>query len=207
LRTVGALLVVLLFGGCGGGGGTADPEKVDQTPDLAQYDVRSEGFSVGVPPAWVALNADELPTQEEIADVLGDNPEMRPYLEAMAEEDSLVKFMALDPGSDPELTTNLNVGVESPSAEVTREQYFEAMQAQVAQVFSADIDSDRVSLPAGQAVRLTYEHSAAGFPVAVLQYFLLEDGKGYALTFTTHPDELDRRTAEFKRSARSFTID
>jgi hypothetical protein len=210
LRAVGVLLVVLLLASCGGSEGDSaeDPQKVGQTAALTQYEVRSEGFSVGVPPAWKALTADQRPTQEQINEELGDNPKLRPFLEAMAGEDSLIKFMAVDPGSDPKLPTNLNIVVESPPGEFTREQYFDATHEQLAQLVPAgDVDSEQVSLPAGQALRLSYEHTEAGFPVAVLQYVLFEGGTGYTLTYTTLPDELARRTAAFERSARSFTHD
>jgi hypothetical protein len=208
LRTVGVLLVVLLLAGCGGGDNADDPQKVSETAGLTQYEVRSEGFSVGVPSAWRALTADERPTQEEIDEALGDNPKLQPFLEAMAGEDSLIKFMAADPESGPKLLTNLNIVVESPPAGVTREQYFDATHTQLAGLLpSADVESDQVSLPAGEALRLSYEHAEAGFPVAVLQYVLFEGGTGYTLTYTALPDDLSERRADLERSARSFTID
>ena len=209
LRAAGVLLAVLVLAGCGGddGDGADDPQKVGQTAALTQYEVASEGFSVGVPPAWTALSADQRPTQEQIDEALGDNPAFQPFLEAMAGEDSLIKFMAVDPSADPELPTNLNIVVESPPAGFTREQYFDASNAQIDQLLpTANVEADRVSLPAGEALHLSYEHSQAGFPVAVVQYVLFEGGTGYTLTFTTLPDELSRRTAAFERSARSFTI-
>jgi hypothetical protein len=207
LRTVGVLLVVLLFAGCGGGDSADNPQKVGESDALTQYEVRSEGFSIGVPPSWTALSADERPTQEEIEEELGDNAKLRPYLEAIAGEDSLVKFMALDPESDPELPTNLNVVVDTPPADVTREQYFDVSREQLALLVpGGDVESEEVSLPAGEAMRFSYEHSETGFPVTVLQYILFERGTGYTLTYTTLPDELARRTDAFESSARSFTI-
>jgi hypothetical protein len=209
LRALGVLLVVLLLTGCGGSDGDSadDPQKVDETPDLAQYEVPSAGFSVGVPPNWEALSADEHPTQEQIEELLGDNPALQPYLEAMAGEDSLIKFMAIDPDAGSDVSTNLNVVVESPPAGITREQYFDASRAQVDQIApESEIDAEQVSLPAGEALRVSYEHSQFGSPLGVVQYVLFEGGKGYTLTFTTLPDELSRRAAAFERSARSFTI-
>ena len=132
------------------GDGADDPQKVGQTAALTQYEVPSEGFSVGVPPAWTALSADERPTQEEINEALGDNPTLQPYLEAMEGEDSLIKFMAVDPGADPQLPTNLNIVVESPPAGFTREQYFDATNAQIDEILpTANAKAERVSLPAG----------------------------------------------------------
>jgi len=209
LRAAGVLLAVLMLAGCGGddGDGADDPQKVGQTAALTQYEVASAGFSVGVPPAWIALSADERPTQEQINEALGDNSAFEPYLEAMAGADSLIKFMAVDPGADPQLPTNLNIVVESPSGGFTREQYFDASNAQIDQLLpTANVEADRVSLPAGEALHLSYEHTEAGVPVAVEQYVLFEGGTGYTLTFTTLPDELARRVAAFERSARSFTI-
>ena len=156
LRAAGVLLAVLVLAGCGGDGAD-DPQKVGQTAALTQYEVASEGFSVGVPPAWKALSADQRPTQEQIDEALGDNPAFQPYLEAMAGEDSLIKFMAVDPGGDPQLPTNLNIVVESPPTGVTREQYFDATNAQIDQLVpTGNVEADQVSLPAGEALHLSY---------------------------------------------------
>jgi hypothetical protein len=207
LRRVGVLLVVLLIAGCGGGGAD-DPQQVGESADLTQYEVQSDGFSVGVPTAWRALTADEHPTREQFEELLGDNRELQPVIEAMTGENSPIRFMALDLNSRPEFATNLNVLVESPPDGVTRQQYFDAGLAQIGQfVPPAEIESERVSLPAGPALRLSYEHSEIGFPIAAFQYILFEDGNGYVLTYSTLPEELADRTAEFKQSARSFTID
>jgi hypothetical protein len=207
LRAFGVLVALVVFAGCGGSDSPDDPQKVNETPDLAHYEVRSEGFSVGVPPDWRALSADERPTQEEIDEELGDNPKLRPFLEAMAGEDSLVKFMAVDPESGPEFLTNLNIVVESPPAGFTREQYFAASRAQLGQLApESEIEAEQVSLPAGAALRVSYEHGQLGLPLGVVQYVLFEGGQGYTMTFTTLPDELSPRTEEFERSARSFTI-
>jgi hypothetical protein len=209
LRAVGVLLALVVLAGCGGSDGdsAADPQKVGESAGLTQYEVRSEGFSVGVPPDWRALTADERPTQEEIDEAIGDNPKLRPFLEAMAGEDSLVKFQAVDLESGPKLLTNLNIVVESPPAGFTREQYFDASRSQLDELLpDADVESEQVSLPTGEALRFSYEHSEAGFPVAVLQYVLFEGGKGYTLTYTALPDDFSSRTAALERSARSFTI-
>lgn len=199
---------MLVLAGCGGDDGE-EPQKVGETADLTQYEVASAGFSVGVPRRWETVSADDRPSAEELEEVFGDDPALRPFLDAMAGEDSLIKFMALDPDAAGGFPTNLNVVVESPPAGVTREQYFEATRGQIEQLFSStDVEFDQVSLPAGEALRLSYDHSKTpnGVQVAVVQYVLFEGGTGYTLTFTTLPGERSSRTSEFERSARSFRV-
>jgi hypothetical protein len=208
LRAAGVLLAVLVLAGCGGGDGE-EPQKVAETADLTQYEVASFDFSVGVPPRWETVSADERPSEEEIEELFGDDPQLRPFLDAMAGHDSLIKFVALDPESTGGFPTNLNVVVESPPAGATRDQYFEATRGQIDQLLSGvDVQFEEVSLPAGQALRVAYEHSRTPnrMRVATLHYVLFEDGTGYTLTFTTLAEERSSRTDEFERSARSFEL-
>jgi hypothetical protein len=208
LRAAGVLLAVLVLAGCGGDDGE-EPRKVGESADLTQYEVASSGFSVGVPPGWETVSADDRPTKAELEELFADDPQIQPFLDAMSGEDSLIKFMALDSDAAGGFPTNLNVVVESPPSGVTQEQYWEATRDQIDRVFAEiDVEFDQASLPAGNALRLSYDHSRTptGVQVSVIQYVLFEGGTGYTLTYTTLPDERSSRTQEFERSARSFRV-
>jgi hypothetical protein len=209
LRAASVLLAVLVLAACGGDDGE-EPQKVGETAGLTQYEVSSFGFSVGVPTSWETVSADDRPSEEELEEFFADDPQMRPFIDAMSGEDSLIKFMALDPDASGGFATNLNVVVESPPTGLTRQEYFEATRGQVDQLLSeVEVEVDQVSLPAGQALRLSYDHSRTpnDMRVSVIQYVLFEGGTGYTLTFTTLPTERSSRTPEFERSARSFQVD
>ena len=132
-------------------------------------------------------------------------PRMQPILDAMSDADSPFKLVAADPDVDDGFATNLNVVVEEPPG-LTRQQYFDAGSAQLESLGITEFDEERVSLPAGEALRSTFEHSLGDRPLAAVQYVLFENGTGYTLTYTTLPGTLESRLAGFEESARSFRI-
>lgn len=175
---------------------------------LARYEVEGAGFSVGVPAGWQTVSADDAFTEARLEEMKEANPDLAPFFDALAGSDSLVKLLALDPRVENGFATNLNVIVEPVTADLTRDQYFAATTTQLRQAFGAEIAQDRVDLPAGEALHLSYEQlrTDTGATVATVQYILFEDGNGYVLTYSALPDRAAARTSEFERSARSFRL-
>jgi hypothetical protein len=204
------VLAVLVLAGalvaCGGNGD--GPQKVGETGGLATYEVESSGFSIGVPTDWRVLTADEVFSDEALDSMRDADPKLEPILDAMSAPDSPFKLIAADPSPDDDFATNLNVVVEDVPSGVTREDYFEASTAQFEEFDVTDLTEERVALPAGAAMRSTFEHSlGVDEPLAVLQYVLLGKETGSTLTYTTLPEAFGSRLDEFERSARSFRID
>ena len=66
-------------------------------------------------------------------------------------------------------------------------------------------EQEPVTLPAGQALRLTYEQEIGSGPqLAILQYLLFENETGYVISYTTLPDRLAEYAETFEASAQSF---
>jgi hypothetical protein len=194
---------------CGGGDDAAEkPRKVEESGDLATYEVRSAGFSVGVPNEWRTASADEALTEDQIREMKNEDPEFAPLLDALEEPDSPIRLVAYDPEAEDGFATNLNVLVEPVTVEITREEYFRATVANVRQQLGAEVDERRLALPAGEALQLTYEQprEEGGSAVATVQYILFENDTGYVLTYVTLPPGLAERTEQFERSARSFGL-
>jgi hypothetical protein len=194
---------------CGGGDDAAEePRKIEEGGDLATYEVRSAGFSVGVPNDWRTASADETFTEDEIREMKSEDPEFAPLLDALEGPDSPIRLVAYDPEVEDGFATNLNVLVEPVTVEISREQYFEATVTNVRRQLGAEVEEKRLELPAGDALQLTYEQprDAGGSAVATVQYILFEDDTGYVLTYVTLPAGLAGRAEQFERSARSFGL-
>jgi hypothetical protein len=203
-RALGLLLALLAISGCGGG--DDEPQRVADEGGLATYEVRSFGFSVGVPSDWQTLNVDDVLTEEALESMREADPDLGPFLDAMEAEDSPIKLFAIDPEPDDGFTANFNVVVLDAPEGTTREEYFQASTAQLEGLGVDGLEEERVDLPAGDALHATYEHMRGGTerPLAVSQYVLFEGRTGYTLTYTSLADAFDRHEDEFERSAESF---
>jgi hypothetical protein len=210
LILVAVALAALLLPACGGGGEDADeePQKVEESGDLTRYEVSSAGFSIAVPKDWRTVSAEEAFTEDKLREMKADNPELAPFLDALEGPDSLVELLAFDPDVEGGFATNLNVLVEPVTIDITREQYFEATVSNVREQLGADVEPERLELPAGETLHLTYEQSgnAGDGAIATVQYVLFESDTGYVLTYTTLPPRLAQNSKEFERSARSFEL-
>jgi hypothetical protein len=208
LILVAVALAALLLPACGGGGEDAgeEPQEVEESGDFTRYEVSSAGFSIAVPKDWRTASADEAFTEDRLREMEAENPQLAPLLDALEGPDSLVKLVAFDPDVEGEFATNLNVLVEPVTVDITREQYFDATVSNVKKQLGADVEQERVDLPAGEALHLDYEQSTSVGEIATVQYVLFEDETGYVLTYTTLPRRLAERAEEFERSARSFEL-
>jgi hypothetical protein len=201
-------LAALLLPACGGGDAAEEPQKIGVSGGLATYEVSGAGFSVAVPPDWQTVSADDAFTKSQLETMKEADPALAPYLDALGGSDSFVKLLALDPDIEVGFATNLNVVVEPIAIDITRQQYFDATMSQVRQLFGAEFEENRVDLPAGEALHLSYEQfeNPSGGTIATVQYILFEDGNGYVLTYSTLPGRAAASADEFERSARSFRL-
>jgi hypothetical protein len=208
-RLLVILLLVPALAGCGGGDdkpAAEQPQKTGETEDLAAYEVESGGFTLSVPREWKAVNIDEILDAGGLDALREEDPELARQVEPLAQPGSPVKFVAIDPDVQDDFATNANVYVEETPAGVTRDQYFDASVDRISEAIGAP-QQERTSLPAGEALRLSYEQELdSGRRLAMLQYLLFEDETGYVITYTTLPDRSAEYAETFETSARSFGL-
>ena len=194
---------------CGGGDDepeAAQPQKTGEENGMAAYEGESGGFTISVPQQWKTANIDEVIDEGTLDEIRKEDPELADQIEPIAQPGSPVKFVAIDPDVKDDFATNANVYVEEVPAGVTREQYFDATLQHVTEALGAP-EQEQVTLPAGEALRLSYEQEiASGRKIAILQYILFENGTGYVITYTTLPDRSSEYAETFESSARTFAL-
>ena len=202
-----ALLVLVALAACGGGDDEPDagePQQTGKAEGFAAYEVPSSGFMISVPEEWKATSIDEVIDEGALEELRAEDSALADQVERFAQPGSPVKFVGLDPDVQDDFATNVNVYVEETPAGVTRDQYFDASVGQITEALGAP-EQEPVTLPAGQALRLTYEQEIGSGPqLALLQYLLFENETGYVITYTTLPDRSAEYAETFEASAQSF---
>ena len=210
-RVVVLVVAVLALAACGGGsgGGGDEPRNAGEADGLTLYEVRSHGFTIGVPGAWKVLSAEDLDktTLEQLA---RENPEFAPYFKAVSDPRSPLKLVAVDPEVRDDFATNVNVAVQDVPEGVTFEEFARAGLGELERLAVGDVESETVSLPAGKAQKLTYrlEFSFRGRKATIsqTQYAVLGGDKGYGITFSTLPPREREYAGTFERIVESFRL-
>jgi hypothetical protein len=212
-RTLLILTSLLVFSGCGGGGEEAGKafSKRDEGA-LTIYELSEPKFSLGVPKSWTAITREQLHDTGALERFAKENPTIAPTLQGVLEPGSPIKFLALDSEVKQKFVTNVNVvvqdvpdGMDLPDLE--RSSIAELSALRVVHGLKTRV----TSLPAGQALKLTYlmqlRYGAATRSVATLQYALIEDGKSYIVTYSTLAGLERRYASSFADSAHSLRLD
>jgi hypothetical protein len=185
------------------------PEARGTSAGFTTYEVSRAGISIDVPSTWTTATADEVFDATGTESVEDEDPEVAEILRMLAQPNSPMKFFAFDPDATAGFATNANVILEDVPGGFTREEYFEASLGQIRRLVDPEgLEEERVQLPAGEALHLTYEQTTPGTARTntTIQYVLFEEGTGYVLTYSVLPDRVDEYSATFERSAQSFQI-
>jgi hypothetical protein len=215
------VLSILLLGSCGGDGDEESGDAPAPAPsattttasgNLELYEIESAGFALGVPESWNAASVDDFRESGAIEEATRENPNLAPFLEQLRQPNSLIKFVAGDPESREGFATNVNVIVEELPPGVEAEEYEQANLANIRKglALEGEIDEERVGLPAGEALRLEYQHGVGPggerLTLAVVQYIVTGEGEGYVVTYSTVPEALADYEPQFDESAASFSL-
>jgi hypothetical protein len=169
--------------------GTASPSGSIATS--GRIVVADHGFAMTLPDGWtrIDLEAGDLEAMFEAAGA--QNPELAglysQQVRAMLAQ-GLVLFAL---GPDPTSGTNLNV-LSTPSMGFTLDFLEQANMAQLEALADGDIQSERVTLPAGDAVHLRYKVAAgSGVPSPTIHQYLLINGAKALMVSVTNASDAD----------------
>jgi hypothetical protein len=212
LIAVGAVVGVLL--GRQGRGGLAKAPPATLPSGWTLQDVKTEGFSVGLPPNWTSLPTTSV--DQAMKTLQRENPELARLVgpQLGSSLSSLMKLLAFD-GTSPTLqrnfATNLNIIVAPAESSTSFEEFVSASEAQLRAVSSvSNVTSERHALPVGPSAivrsELTLNTGAGSQKAAITQYLVLGRDKAYILSFTTLPDALDTYAPVFEQIAQTFRV-
>jgi hypothetical protein len=167
------------------------------------------GISVGLPSSWRALDYRSAVGNPDLEKIANENPELAGVLGQLSRRSSAIKFFAFDPAASRGFATNLNIVVVGLSRRISLATYRAALVSEIRGIASVrNIRSSLVRLPAGTAVRLSYNlsfrQSGRTITTSTLQYAFLRNSSSVVFTYTTVPS-LDKLYAPtFAASARSI---
>ena len=233
MRTPAALLVVILLlvvAACGGsdGGSTegAAPQPADTTDtsaadtsavdtgstdgDLQTLEVESAGFSLGVPPSWKGLDADDFAKSGALEDFGKENPSLAPYLSALQAGNSPMKLLAADPELEGNFASNVNVLVQHVPEGTSAKDYADLNRSGLSSQLDiqGSIESEEVDHEAGDAAVARYRANLTSGgeqkTFSFVQYYFVNGTNAYVVTYTTVPEAEERYQDDFETSAASF---
>lgn len=191
---------------------TPSPTPSPTPAPTATTFVSTDGYTITLPPQWAALAVDPedvgplldlLGTQQpEVADLV------RTYLDLSGARISMITLDNDPEHAGPGIPPNANILVQSSLGLP-----LDFVAAGVAEVIgrlpgvTTDVTRERVSLPAGDAIRMTFEVSTEGGtgPTgALVSYLIVRDGDAYVVTFVTLKEQLGRDGPVFDEMIRSL---
>ncbi|PJF21553.1 MAG: hypothetical protein CUN56_10480 [Phototrophicales bacterium] len=182
---------------------TDDSGMSDELGEFVTY--TNDGLSISVPESWIDVS-DEDALMAAGADALSEsNPQLSSILE-MAQTQDFAFFLL-----DPTTTANLNVIVQASPSPVTLDQLEMLLPGQYESFGITVVDSQRVELPAGEALRFQLEvaldSSADPLVVKQFQYILVENDNFYFLTMGLATDGFEDMTPIFEAIAESLELE
>jgi hypothetical protein len=194
---LGAALLSIGLLACGGTTATTAPETPAPSPSVAATPAPSatpsasamsgaslattgriafpdKGFALTLPDGWTRLDLASGDLEALIAAAGASNPSLAEAYSGQIKSMLASGLVLFALGPDPMAGTNLNV-LAVPSFGVSMDLLEQASLAQLKAVAQGDIVSERVTLPAGEALHLKYVVAAGGVPTppTVDQYLVV----------------------------------
>lgn len=190
------LLCLAALAGCGGG-----HAPVTIPDGFTVRTVEKPAFSVALPRSWRSFGDTSHTSAKSIA---GGNERLRVELETLAQSDSPIKLIGVDPSGKTRSATNMNVLQTRVPSSVSFERMARIEATQIRRASGIRrIEQETTEVPAGHALHLTYHPRATAL---VQQYFVRHGDLLYVLTYTTPSAEGVRYAPVFDQSAHTFQV-
>jgi hypothetical protein len=190
------LLCLAVLAGCGSGSASV------QIPDgFTLRTVEKPAISLALPESWRSFGDTSHSSAKSIT---GGNQRLRVELETLAQSDSPIKLIGVDPVGGVRSATNMNVLQTRVPSSVSFEEMsrIEAVQIKRATGIKR-IEQEVTHVPGGRALHLTYHPRASAL---VQQYFVRHGDLLYVLTYTTPSADGARYASIFDQSAHTFQV-
>jgi hypothetical protein len=194
---LGATLLSIVLLACGGTTVTTAPDTSTPSPSVAATPAPSttpvtsptsgaslattgriafpdKGFAITLPEGWTRIDLAAGDLEALIAAAGASNPALAEAYSGQIKAMLAAGLVLFALGPDPTAGTNLNV-LAVPNFGVSLDLLEQASLAQLKTVAQGDIESERVTLPAGEALHMRYAVAAQGVPTAptVDQYIVV----------------------------------
>lgn len=166
----------------GAGGGLATTGRIE---------VADKGFALTLPDGWTRMDvtAGDLDAMMAAAGVA--DPALMAQYEAQIQALMATGLAIFAFGPDPASGTNLNV-MALPGMAMSLDLLEQVNKAQVEALAGGDVSSERVTLPAGEAIHFRYEIKAEGQPSGTsIDQYLLVAGENQLVVTATNATEAE----------------
>lgn len=170
-----------------------------------------QGFSVDLPPNWKSVSTKS--ADDAFNSLKAANPELANLVRDQlgASLGSLIKLLAFDvrsPTLSQQFATNLNV-VVAPAGGASFDEFLDLNVSQLRRTPGlGSLREEKVGLPAGQSGKvtsqLTLNAPGGQQTVAITQYLLLNEGRGYIISFSTLPSHVGSYSSLFQEIAETL---
>jgi hypothetical protein len=186
------------------GAGTAPAS----TTSVHTYSVPAAQLAFAVPGSWVPVDGRTLLSNPKVAVLVRENPGFGAIVDRLAQPDSPLKFVAVDPNVRQSFATNANVTVVSLGHRMTQSEFLRSTTTAYGGVQIRNQRFTLVRLPGGTAVRATLQlrfTTPSGTKwISIRQYAFMRGTSAVTITYTTLPAFERGYRADFVASARSI---
>jgi hypothetical protein len=174
------------------------------------FRVRHEpsGASVALPRRWQALRGPDARFPGVIETFASYNRRLAANVRALAIPGSPLLLLAFDPRLHGGYATNANLFVSGATAGERYRTWSRRVRADVRKLsgLTSAVDARRVSLAAGDALRLEFARTTGRRRLATVQYVVVRGDRTYALVYTTLGKLSRGYRRLFDRSAHSLSL-
>ena len=183
----------------------------------SRYAYPGAGFAVSAPPEWVYLDLNVDNLGKMLSEMGENNPSLEEAFTLTNLENLIasgVKFFAVDSETaEYGLAANLNIITAGFELDIDFKTYVEGNIGEIKELFGEylQIAEEKLIIGENEAAELIYEvmvNDSHGEPqeITYAQYFLIEDGMQYILTFTIPRDIFEAEYIQIAEIVQSFEL-